>query len=79
MATSADSYFWEPIASLFDFTLKFEETIFSLVVSSLVVAASPTIIRHYFRQTIVARDGLLFWAKLVSQIALMSSPRDNPS
>ncbi|KAJ3493276.1 hypothetical protein NLG97_g4832 [Lecanicillium saksenae] len=64
MATNADGAFWAPIASIFDFTLKFEETIFGIAVSAVVLLLAPFIFWHYFKKPVYARGGILLGIKL---------------
>lgn len=66
MATPSDGDFWSPRRYNFDFTFKFEETIFSLAVSTAFVAISPVVIHYYSNQAVYIRRNGLLWAKLVS-------------
>lgn len=70
MATRADMRFWGPISHIFDFTLKFEETIFGIALSSIVVAALPFVLYYRLRRPLQARNGLLLAAKLVSHVSV---------
>lgn len=76
MATNADGAFWAPISSIFDFTLKFEETIFDIAVSSVVAIFAVFLFRHYYKQPVVARGGILLWTKLVSLVLCWANPSD---
>ncbi|KAJ6788206.1 hypothetical protein PWT90_02171 [Aphanocladium album] len=73
MATNADGAFWAPISPIFDFTLKFEETIFGIVVSTVVVLFAPSLFWHYFKKPIYARGGMLLGAKLATVGILFAS------
>lgn len=66
MATTRDGTFWAPVSSIKDFTLKFEEVIFSLVLSTAFAALSPFTYHYYSHQPLYVRKSALFWAKLVS-------------
>ncbi|OAR02082.1 hypothetical protein LLEC1_05008, partial [Akanthomyces lecanii] len=73
MATSTDEAFWPPIGPIFDLTLKFEETVFSLAFSSVAVALSVFLFRHYCQQPVCARNGMLLWAKLATTGVIVAS------
>ncbi|OAQ95889.1 hypothetical protein LLEC1_01632 [Akanthomyces lecanii] len=45
-----DQPFWAPITGIFDFTLKFEESILQILPSSLVIAMLPVAMFHYWKQ-----------------------------
>ncbi len=63
---TADRAFWARVGSLFDFTLKFEEVILSVSLSSAFVAVSPLFIcYYYFWRPRYVSSGPLLWAKLV--------------
>lgn len=63
----ADQAFWPPIASIFDFTLKFEESIFTIAPSAVAIIFIACMLFYYLRQPTLVRNGLLFWLKLVSR------------
>lgn len=52
--------------SWFDFTLSFEDVVFSIVPASIFVCCLPHYVLKARRSAKVARAGYLFWAKLVS-------------
>lgn len=61
-----DESFWPESFPIFDFTLKFEETILQILPSgSFVFFASALILYYYQRPVRIHRSGLL-WLKLVS-------------
>ncbi|TQV89952.1 ABC multidrug transporter [Cordyceps javanica] len=68
---TADRAFWARVGSLFDFTLKFEEVIFSISLSSAFAAISPFFICYYYfwRPRYIA-SGPLLWAKLLTSLSL---------
>ncbi|OAA75848.1 ABC multidrug transporter [Akanthomyces lecanii RCEF 1005] len=72
MATRAeDQPFWAPIMGIFDFTLKFEESILQILPSGLVIAMLPFAIFHYWNQPVYVRSSPLLWVKLIVLIALV--------
>lgn len=64
--SSNDNAFWRPLRGITDLSLKFEETIFDLTLSSILIALSPVIIFHYLRQPVRIRRSVLLWTKIVS-------------
>jgi hypothetical protein len=52
----------------FDFTLLFEETVLSLTVQGAFLLLMPMRYLYVEKQPIRVRDGIVSWAKLVSQI-----------
>lgn len=83
---AADRAFWPPIARIFDFTLKFEESIFSIAPSGLAILVIACMVFYYLRKPTVVRKGLLLWLKLVScfspsslgSCAVYARPATNP-
>lgn len=51
--------------SSFDFTLSFEDVVFSIIPTSIFVCCLPHYILKAKRSARVSRAGYLFWAKLV--------------
>lgn len=75
--TTADRAFWAQVGSLFDFTLKFEEIILSISISSAFTALSPFLIcYYYFWQPRYISSGPLLWAKLVCRYLPWIAPRN---
>ncbi|KAJ2968541.1 hypothetical protein NQ176_g9129 [Zarea fungicola] len=62
---AADRAFWPPIPSLFDFTLKFEESIFTIAPSAVALIFIPCMIVYYLRKEVVVRRSQLLWFKLL--------------
>lgn len=67
---AADQAFWPPIASIFDFTLKFEESIFTIAPSGVAIIFTACMLFYYSRERTLVRNGLLLWLKLVSRHAV---------
>lgn len=63
----ADRTFWPPIASIFDFTLHFEEYIFTIAPSAIAIALIACMLFYYMRKPTLVRNGALLWFKLVSR------------
>ncbi|TQV92257.1 ABC multidrug transporter [Cordyceps javanica] len=63
--------FWAPIARIFDFTLKFEETILQILPSRVVIAILPAAMFYYWRQPVYVRGSPLLWAKVSVSTALV--------
>lgn len=63
---SSDRVFWGSLGSRFDFTLKFEEVVFDISLSSAVIAILPFFFFYYYFEPVYIRRGALLWAKLVS-------------
>lgn len=53
----------EPVG--FDFTLKFEQTILTILPSALAIAATPLFVYYYVRNPIYVRENTLQRSKLV--------------
>ncbi|ATY61624.1 ABC multidrug [Cordyceps militaris] len=69
----ADEAFWARVGSLFDFTLKFEEMVLSISLSSAFAAISPFFICHYcFWQPRCVSSGPLLWVKLFASTCLVA-------
>ncbi|KAJ4148454.1 hypothetical protein LMH87_002921 [Akanthomyces muscarius] len=64
MATFSDQAFWGSTTSRFDFTLKFEESIFSLALSACLVLASIFAGFHYCKAPLYVQKTALLWTKL---------------
>ncbi|KAJ3498397.1 hypothetical protein NLG97_g1148 [Lecanicillium saksenae] len=67
----ADKAFWPPIATIFDFTLKFEEYIFTIAPSSIAIVIFACMLFHYMRKRTIVGNGKILWLKLVSAIILV--------
>lgn len=63
--TTADNAFGPQLPLHFDFTLLFEHAIFTILPSSLLIAASPLYLYRLVRKPVCVRSGLLLWTKLV--------------
>ncbi|KAJ3494640.1 hypothetical protein NLG97_g3948 [Lecanicillium saksenae] len=61
---NTDNAFWPPLQSLYDVTLKFEETISSTLSTVAIVVLSPVIVFHYLKEPIYVRHSSLLWVKL---------------
>ncbi|KAK5996562.1 ABC multidrug transporter B [Cladobotryum mycophilum] len=68
---SADKSFGPQLPHKFDFTLLFEQTILSILPSTLLIVASPIYVYHLLRKPVCVRSGLLLWAKLAVAVALL--------
>lgn len=66
MAGHDDNSFGPQYGHQFDFTLRFEHLIFTILPASLLIAAIPVLIYHYTRKPAVISRGWLLYAKLVS-------------
>ncbi|KAJ3495175.1 hypothetical protein NLG97_g3579 [Lecanicillium saksenae] len=71
-SSAADRAFWARVGSRFDFTLRFEEIIFSLSLSSVFAAISPFFICYYYYcKPRYVSSGPLLWAKLCVAASLI--------
>ncbi|KAJ6788053.1 hypothetical protein PWT90_09274 [Aphanocladium album] len=68
----ADRAFWPPIAAIFDFTLKFEEYIFTITPSTIAIVTFSCMLFHYMRRRTLVRNGLILWLKLLSAVILVA-------
>lgn len=66
MALPTDNSFWPVRFTVFDFTLKFEESMFDIFPSSSFLLLSGGAYLYYSQQPVYVRDGLSLWLKLVS-------------
>ncbi len=66
MSLPTDSYWWPPAFQIFDFSLKFEETMFEILPSSSFLFFGAATYLYYRCQPVYIRDSLLLWIKLVS-------------
>lgn len=71
---AADRAFWPPLGAIYDFTLRFEETVFNLIPSSIVLAYCPVVISKYWKRPAQVHTSSLLWAKLVSLTSPLPSP-----
>lgn len=60
-----DNSFGPQLKGTFDFTLLFEQSIFTILPASILLSASPFIVTRLFRKPARVRSGVLLWAKLV--------------
>lgn len=65
MALPTDSSWWPSGSAIFDFSLKFEETILEIAPSSLFLLSGSIVYLHYRQKPIYIHDGPLLWLKLV--------------
>ncbi|OAR00032.1 hypothetical protein LLEC1_00475 [Akanthomyces lecanii] len=73
MASEArDQAFWPPIASIFDFTLKFEESVSTIAPSGIAIVSIACMLFYYLRKHTLVRNGLLLWLKLASACVLIA-------
>ncbi|KAJ6788087.1 hypothetical protein PWT90_02534 [Aphanocladium album] len=77
MASLNDQVFWRSDGHMRDFTLKFEEIIFSLALSSCVVIVSPWACRYYFQRPACLRMSMLLYAKLVFAATISAAQISN--
>lgn len=68
MSLPTDSYWWPPDSQIFDFSLKFEETMLGLVPSCSFLLLGAATYWYYRRRPVYIRDSLLLWTKLVSAL-----------
>ncbi|OAR01944.1 hypothetical protein LLEC1_02922 [Akanthomyces lecanii] len=68
---TADSLFWDPLVSLFDFTLRFEEIILQLIPSALAIGACSVWYNRYRHEPVYIRSSPLLWAKIIAVTALV--------
>lgn len=66
MALPGDDLWWPTAFPIFDFTLKFEETVFEILPSSLFLVFGLAAYVYYRRRPVYIHDGPLLWLKLVS-------------
>ncbi|OAA36506.1 hypothetical protein BBO_08088 [Beauveria brongniartii RCEF 3172] len=71
MAVLADEAFWSTDGPRFDFTIKFEDTIFSLGLSGCLVIASVLSCFHFCKTPIYVRTTALLWTKLSVAVLLI--------
>lgn len=65
-SAAGDDTAWGPqLGHSFDFTLRFEQTVFTLIPSCAFILCSPYYIWKVYRGARLARSGYLFWLKLV--------------
>lgn len=69
---SADQLWGPQLAGYFDFTLLFEQSMFSILPSCMLLGATPIQIGLLLRGKPRVRPGLLLWAKLVFALALVA-------
>ncbi|KAJ6783680.1 hypothetical protein PWT90_08146 [Aphanocladium album] len=65
MALPGDNTWWPVAFPIFDFTLKFEETMFEILPSSLFLVCGIVAFFYYHRQPVYIHDGPLLWLKLI--------------
>lgn len=68
----ADQLWGPQLVSYFDFTLLFEQSMFSILPSCMLLGATPIQIGHLLRGQPRVRPGLLLWAKLVFALVLVA-------
>ncbi|XWW92334.1 hypothetical protein V2A60_000257 [Cordyceps javanica] len=73
MAAIADQEFWPAHRQLFDFTFKFEEIVFGLLLSSCVLVLALWLCWSYTRRPACVRQNALLYAKLAFVAALCST------
>ncbi|KAI8311183.1 ABC transporter [Colletotrichum sp. SAR11_59] len=64
--SDADDYFGPQVNGYFDFTVLFEQSIFSILPTALLILLAPVRITWLLRNDIRVRAGKLLWLKLVS-------------
>ncbi|EQL02449.1 ABC transporter, transmembrane domain, type 1 [Ophiocordyceps sinensis CO18] len=69
--TADDTLFGPQLQGNFDFTLLFQQTILSILPSSLFLVASSAYLSRLLRKPICVRAGALLWAKLAVVVALV--------
>lgn len=62
---TGDDSFGPQLAGHFDFTLLFEQSIFTTLPASIFLCISPLYIGRLLRQPVQVRPGVLLWAKVV--------------
>lgn len=67
-----DDSFGPRLEGHFDFTLLFEQSIFQIAPSSIVLCALPFFIRKIVQQQVLVRPGWLLWAKIVTAVAIVA-------
>lgn len=76
MSLPMDKSFWPLRRTIFDFTLKFEESMFEIFPSSLfLLLGIPTYV-YYSKKPVYLRNGLLLWLKLVCAASLYRGVTD---
>ncbi|KAJ6788460.1 hypothetical protein PWT90_09954 [Aphanocladium album] len=68
---SADQIWGPRLPGTFDFTLTFEQSMFSVLPACMLLGATPIQISHLVRRRPCARPGLLLWLKLAFAVALV--------
>ena len=63
-----DNYFGPHLPGTFDFTILFEQSIFSLLPTALFIIVAPFRIFHLYHHETRVKAGTLLWSKLVSQL-----------
>ncbi|OAA75510.1 ABC transporter [Akanthomyces lecanii RCEF 1005] len=71
MSLPTDSYWWPPAFQIFDFSLKFEETMFEILPSSSFLFFGAATYLYYRCQPVYIRDSLLLWIKLAVAAVLV--------
>lgn len=66
MAHDDDQSFGPQYGDRFDFTLRFEHIIFTILPATVLIAAYPILLYQYTRKSIVVGRGWSLYAKLVS-------------
>jgi hypothetical protein len=75
----ADARFGPHLAGEFDFTLLFEQSILSILPSSLFIIAAAYRVATLYRKGIQVRAGHSLWLKLVTYSSLFVSPKAQDS
>ncbi|KAJ6781135.1 hypothetical protein PWT90_04854 [Aphanocladium album] len=72
MSSSGDGLFGPQLPGHFDFTLLFENIMFTIVPGGVAVLAIPFYLKLALRTTRSVRPGLLLWTKLVTGLAMLA-------
>lgn len=68
--TSDDSSFGPQSGSRFDFTLKFEDTILTILPTAILLVFTPFYLRHYYKLPVISAKDPALWVKHVSETAI---------